>query len=197
MKDIHSLLNEIDYNPDRMLGCFLKLQGNTHLEKGNDKIRSETMIQLFMIIILFIAGVFSFSAGDDNSLSGLEPTSYPGVNVLDGVHMETIEETVTPTGLTLLFENETDIEFTYGLEHVLEINLDGDWYKVPLIVEAYAYEDIGYILSGNESAELVVDWERLYGTLDPGEYRIVKEVLDVFGPGQYERFPLSAEFIIE
>lgn len=155
------------------------------------------MIQLFMIIILFIAGVFSFSAGDDNSLSGLEPTSYSGVNVLDGIHMEAIEETVTPTGLTLLLENETEIEFTYGQEHVLEINLDGDWFEVPLIVEAYAYEDIGYILPGNESAELVVDWERLYGTLDPGEYRIVKEVLDVFGPGQYERFPLSAEFIIE
>lgn len=155
------------------------------------------MIQLFIIIILFIAGVFSFSASDDSSLSSLEPTHYSGVDVLDGVHMEAIEETVTPTGLTLMFDNETDIEFTYGEEHVLEINVDGDWYGVPLIVEAYALEDIGYILPGNGTAELVVDWEWLYGPLAPGEYRIVKEVLDVFEPGQYERYPLSAEFIIE
>lgn len=156
------------------------------------------MIQLFVIIILFIGGLMTLSVSNHEVLSDLEETSYFEVNELDGVNMMVIDETVSPTGLTLLFENETDTEFTYGEEYLLEMLIEDEWYEVPAPSdEDFAFESIGYLLTENDSEELDVDWEWLFGTLEPGEYRIVKEVLDVIEPGNFEAFPLSAEFTIE
>lgn len=115
------------------------------------------MIQL-LVTILLLLGALTISNTTDEVLSGLEPTGYFEINQLDGVNMSAIDETVRPTGLTLLFENETDTEFTYGQEYVLETHIDGNWCQVPIATDVdYAFEDIGYILAPNESAELTVD----------------------------------------
>lgn len=112
--------------------------------------------------------------------------------------MSIVDESITPTGLTLYFENDTNTEFTYGQAYLLEMKIENEWYEVPIQTdENYAFEDIGYVLPENGSAELTVDWEWLFEELEPGEYRIVKEVLDVIEPGIYETFPMTAEFTIK
>lgn len=164
----------------------------------DNRMRSEGMRRLFIFISLFIGTFFMVSCRNDENVSDLEPTDYLEVNQLDGVTMLAQEESITPTGLTLFFENETNTEFTYGQAYLLEVNIDGEWYQVPIATdENYAFEDIGYILPANGTAELTVEWEWLFEELNPGEYRIVKDVLDVKEPGEYETYPLTAEFTIE
>ena len=155
------------------------------------------MIQL-LVIILLLLGALTLSGTTNEASPELEPTQYSNVDALPGLTMTVVAETINPTGVTVLFENEMDTEFTYGQEYVLETQIDGKWYQVPIATGVdYAFESIGYILAPNESAELAVDWEWLFGEIDSGEYRIVKEILDVAAPGDYESFPLSAEFLVE
>ena len=44
--------------------------------------------------------------------------------------------------------------------------------------------------------EMKTDWQWLYGTLEPGTYRIVKEVMDFRGPGDFDEKEYSAEFTV-
>lgn len=156
------------------------------------------MSQLLIVILILAGTIFAYSSGNDEIVSNLKPTDYQEVNQLDDVNMVAIDETISPTGLTLLFENETGTEFTYGEAYILEERIDEEWFEVPIQSGLdYAFVDIGHTLSGNASAESAVDWEWLFGAIDPGEYRIIKEVMDVRAPGDYDTYPLSAEFIIE
>lgn len=103
-----------------------------------------------------------------------EPTKYEYVNDFDGVNMTIKEETVSSTGLTVVIENNSDIEFIYGEQFLLEKKIKGDWYQVPVIIEDYGFDDIAYALAPGGIGEWSTEWSWLYGSLDAGEYRIVK-----------------------
>lgn len=146
------------------------------------------------ILFLFIILTVFTSCQNQN----LEPTEHADLNMLEGVTMQVEEESITSKGLTLLFNNTTNKEFTYGEAFMLEKNVEGKWVQVPVILEEdYGFQDIGYILPANGEAEWPVDWEWLYGKLDAGDYRIVKDMLDVPEAGDYQTFPLAAEFTLE
>jgi hypothetical protein len=124
-----------------------------------------------------------------------ELTTYEAVNTLDGVTMNVKEETVSTTGLTVTFENHTDKRSIYSEDFLLEKKIDGKWYQVPIILDNYGFNEPGYEI--NPTSEWTVDWDWLYGSLDSGEYRIVKSVLDFRGTGDYDEHHLAAEFSID
>jgi len=47
-----------------------------------------------------------------------------------------------------------------------------------------------------ENGEWNIEWDWLYGSLDTGEYRIVKNILDFRSTGDYDQYKLAAEFTI-
>lgn len=143
--------------------------------------------------ILLIAFVFSLAACDKNELV---PSEYDEVNSLEGFRVTSLEDSITTTGMTLRYENSTDSEITYGQSFVLEKEENGNWFRVPTIIEDYGFEDIGYIVSPQSTAEETIDWKWLYGEISPGEYRIIKEFLIVEEPGDYETYPIAVEFEI-
>lgn len=125
------------------------------------------------------------------------PTPYEEVNRIAGLTMTPEDASVSTGGLTLIFENTTDKESIFGEFFALEKKIDGSWYHVPLTIKGdYAFNDIAYILGPGESQEFTLDWSWLYGFLDPGDYRIVKDVLDFRGAGDFDRYYLTAEFTI-
>jgi hypothetical protein len=126
-----------------------------------------------------------------------EPTSYDTVNNLDGVAMTVKEGTASSTELTVTFENNSDIQCLYGDPFLLEKKIDGRWYQVPIAFDGnYGFDGIGYNLASGEVGEWPVNWEWLYGSLSPGEYRIVKDMLDFRDTGDYDIYYLAAEFTI-
>ena len=125
-------------------------------------------------------------------------TKYETINNLDGVTMIVKEGMVSPTGLTVRFENNSDKQCIYGEEFWLEKKIKGRWYQVPIALDGnYGFNSIGYDLSASNGKDWTVDWDWLYGSLDTGEYRIVKDILDFRKAGDYDNYHLTAEFTID
>ena len=95
-----------------------------------------------------------------------------------------------------MIENNSDSQCIYSEDFLLEKKIKGKWYQVPVIIESYGFNDIGYELVSGEKGEWDVDWTWLYGSLDTGEYRIVKNVLAFRSTGDFDEYNLAANFNI-
>lgn len=104
---------------------------------------------------------------------------------------------VTPTGLTVVFTqsggNPTG-ELMTGSYYRLE-NKDKE---LSYIVEGdVAWTAEAYMIQKDGETQMQVNWQWLYGTLEPGTYKIYKEVMDFRGPGDFDEREYSAEFTVE
>ena len=132
-----------------------------------------------------------------SQISDMEFTTYETVNNFTDVTMTVKEETISPTDLTVVFENNSDNHCIYGEFFALEKKIKGKWYQVPVTINGnYGFNDIGYELTSGEKEEFKVDWEWLYGSLDAGSYRIIKDILDFRSTGDFDEYYLAAEFTI-
>jgi len=146
-------------------------------------------LQFSIILILF------FTSGCVNK-TDWEPTAYENVNNFDGVNMTVKEETVSLAGLTVVIENNSGSQCIYSEDFLLEKKIKEKWYQVPVIIESYGFNGIGYELAPGVKGEWDVDWAWLYGSLDTGEYRIVKNILDFRSSGDFDEYSLAADFKI-
>lgn len=108
---------------------------------------------------------------------------------------------ISSTGATLLLQNYDASaptgQLEYGDDFAIEIQRDGIWDEVPVSPEGnYAFHDTAYTISTGDSSEQELNWEWLYGTLAPGTYRIKKSVLDFRAPGDYDKYTVYAQFIL-
>ncbi|MET3507281.1 immunoglobulin-like domain-containing protein [Halalkalibacter oceani] len=142
--------------------------------------------------------LFSGCGSDNRETADWERSQIETVNSIDGVTMKAKEGTLSSTGLTVTFENSTDKQMIYGEYFLLEKNINGSWYEVPVSIgDNYGFDAIGYRLDSTTVLDWPVDWEWLYGSLDSGHYRIIKNILDFRQPGDYDKYDLAAEFTIE
>jgi len=126
-----------------------------------------------------------------------EPTKYETVNNFDGVTMTVKEGTASSTGLKVTFKNNSSSQCIYGEFFWLEKKINGRWYQVPVVIDGdYAFSLIGHDLASGADGEWAADWDWLYGSLGTGKYRIVKDILDFRGTGNYDTYYLAAEFTI-
>ena len=131
------------------------------------------------------------------STNDLKPSTVKTYNDLKGVIMTVKDGTITDNKLTLTFANNTKKHCIYGEFFSLEKKVKECWYRVPVVVKGdYAFNTIGYELPSNGKSEMVVDWNWLYGSLNTGEYRIIKNVSDFRGTGDYDDYILAAEFSV-
>ncbi|MFE8701492.1 immunoglobulin-like domain-containing protein [Cytobacillus sp. FJAT-54145] len=158
----------------------------------------ERYFRLLLCIAMSLI-ILSGCGSSSNSSKGAdwEPTLHETVNNLNGVMINVKQGTVSSTGLTVIFENNSDKQCIYGEYYLLEKKIEGRWYQVPIVLDGnYGFNDIGYGLDPSDVREWTVDWDWLYGSLDTGEYRIVKDILDFRKSGDYDKYYLTAEFTI-
>lgn len=126
-----------------------------------------------------------------------KPTTYKTINNFNGVTMSVQKETLSANGLTVMFQNQSDKTCMYGDKFVLEKKINGLWYQVPVTIDGnYGFNDIGYQVASGQEKQWKVHWKWLYGSLNTGEYRIVKDVSDFRKTGDYDTYFLTAEFVI-
>jgi len=132
-------------------------------------------------------------------LSGCKGSEkFESINDLKGVTMNVVEDSASSTGLKVLFENNSEKNCIYGSYYLLEMKISDKWYEVPVVFEGnYAFDSIGFPLDQSQSSEWSVEWEWLYGVLDAGDYRIVKDISDFRGTGDFDTYYLAAEFSVE
>ena len=108
---------------------------------------------------------------------------------------------ITPTGATLVFnQHNADApkgELQYGEDFVIEVLKNGEWEEAPIPIEGnYGFNAIAIMLPGGEISEREIDWEWIYGELEPGEYRLGKSVDDFIESGNYDEYMVYAHFIL-
>ena len=106
---------------------------------------------------------------------------------------------VTSKGMTLVCSQsggEITGELECGSDYSLLVNTNGVWNAVPYLVDEVAWTAEAYYLPLDGSIEFELKWERLYGELPVGTYRIVKGFMDFRGPGDYDSATFHTEFEI-
>lgn len=131
---------------------------------------------------------------------------------IDSLALHVSLKDITPTGATFVFlQYDTKAskgELFYGDDFVIERREGDKWERNPIVVEGdYGFHDIAYTLTpdapdehgyvtGRATAEMVIDWEWLYGKLSPGEYRIGKSVLDFVESREFDKYMVYAHFFL-
>lgn len=107
---------------------------------------------------------------------------------------------ISSTGATLVFYCYDEAAPTgylqFGEDFTIEMQKNGKWEEAPIpIEENYAFHDEAYVIKGDK-AEMDMEWKWLYGELEPGEYRIKKSVDDFRASGDYDKYTVYAQFIL-
>lgn len=106
---------------------------------------------------------------------------------------------VTSKGMTLVCSQsggEITGELECGSDYSLLVNTNGVWNAVPYLVDEVAWTAEAYGLPLDGSIAFELKWERLYGELPAGTYRIVKGFMDFRGPDDYDSATFHTEFEI-
>ena len=116
---------------------------------------------------------------------------------LDGVTMEVTE--YSDTSVTVKITNDTDKDIQCGSDFCLKMQDEetGEWRELDEVIDNVAFTAEAYIIQKNSPYEKVINFEWLYGKLEPGRYRIVKTVTDFRGTGDYTNYAFTAEFSIK
>lgn len=107
---------------------------------------------------------------------------------------------VTPSGLTLVCTQsggEPSGELMTGEDYYLIVWRAEHWRMVVPVIENYAWNSLAYFVPLDSDTEFEIDWEWLYGELEPGTYRLVKEFMDFRKTADYDEAIYWAEFVIE
>ena len=87
---------------------------------------------------------------------------------------------VSLTGATITIKDTNKIPYVYGEWYELEKEENGKWYKVDKIDKNYGFNEIGYTVNEKNEVIFVINWSKLYGEIEFGTYRIIKQVDDKY-----------------
>jgi len=112
-------------------------------------------------------------------------------------------QNVTAEGCTIVYEQHggapSGSELLTGSWYRIERKEQDEWVEVPYaegIGGEIGWNDTAWIISMEGSVEFEESWGTLYGELPPGTYRIVKEIMDFRGTGDYDVNDYYAEFTL-
>lgn len=117
------------------------------------------------------------------------------LNEEEDISMIIKEGTLSRTGATVIITDVSGKDNVYGQEYRIDKKENGKWKELDVIVEGdYGWNLIGYSVGEDNKLELEQNWEWLYGSLEDGEYRIVKSTSE---PSEETKYYFSAEFTIK
>jgi len=117
------------------------------------------------------------------------------VNNLEGVTLKM--EKYTNSGGDVEIRNETDMNIQYGEWFEIQVLIGDAWFALPYVIENAAFNEPAYNAPKDETAIWEAQWAWLYGELPKGTYRMIKDVMDFRGSGDFTKYYLADEFVIE
>lgn len=113
-----------------------------------------------------------------------------------GVSMRADESDITPTSMKLKLKNETDLNIIFSDDYKLQKFEDGIWKDLDMLPGEMVFHDIAYMPERGKPVEWNVDWSSRYGSLEPGNYMIVKVVIDGDVKGEEGKYQRAFNFLI-
>lgn len=117
-------------------------------------------------------------------------------NDLNGVKMEVKSNTNHSLVINVNNQSSKDIECgaEYKIEY-LESKID-TWSELPYKHDDFGFDEVAYCLNKGDK-EFNYDWDYIYGKLNPGRYRIVKDFFEYIEGQESDKHTLTAEFEIK
>ena len=96
----------------------------------------------------------------------------------ENVTIEVLKDTITNKTVEILITDNNVEQYGWGVEFRVEQKVNGEWKELEYISDDLSWIEIAYKLDGNNQVKMKVNFEKYYGTLESGIYRIVKPVYD-------------------
>ena len=100
------------------------------------------------------------------------------MNQVAGVSIKIKEGTLTNTGATFIITDTTDKNYSYGEPYRIDKKENGKWREAPRVIEDAFFNEPAYLPDENNQIIRKVNWEWIYGKLQPGTYRFVTDASD-------------------
>lgn len=127
---------------------------------------------------------------DEDSSDHVEPS-------LDNVTMTIKEGALSSIGATLVITDNNESPFAYYKWFRIDKKENGEWIELEKKDKNYTFSPGATMPASPRTFEMIVKWSDLYGSLEPGDYRIVKNVIDVNNDSNDNNLYFSCEFTIE
>jgi len=146
------------------------------------------------ILVLLLCVIIALPLVACGGIEVGEKSPYDVVNDFEYASMKVLEVS-DENQVTVEFSYTGEHELTYGEYFEIEMLRDGSWYQLENNSNL-SYFDIAYVVApGKTSTKLYA--AGVYGNLPTGQYRIIVEVHDFIGTGNYAEHILAAEFVKE
>lgn len=106
-------------------------------------------------------------------IENIEPVE---VNKIENVTMTIKEGTLTNTGATVVITDTNATKHTFDSEYRIDKKVNDGWVEAKRIDNNFAFKDLAWVAGDDNTITNNVNWEKLYGELEPGQYRMVKKV---------------------
>lgn len=100
------------------------------------------------------------------------------MNQVDGVSIKIKEGTLTNTGATIIITDTTDKNYSYGEPYRIDKKENGKWKEAPKVIDDAFFNQPAYQPDENNEIVREINWEWIYGELQPGTYRFVTDASD-------------------
>lgn len=94
-------------------------------------------------------------------------------NQLDGISIKIKEGTLTNTGATIVITDTTNHGYVYGEPYRIDKKENGKWKEASRAIEDAFFNEPAYLPDENNEIVREINWEWIYGKLEPGMYRFV------------------------
>ena len=110
---------------------------------------------------------------DTNDNSGIKASDIVLNTKSENVNIEILNDTVTNTSVEILITDNNEDKFGWGKSYKIQMRENGEWNDLNPIKDL-VFTDIAYNLDENNQLKQKINWERFYGKLERGTYRIAK-----------------------
>lgn len=153
------------------------------------------MKRSYLLYLPFMCFTFIFCSCDSSKV-GEKST----LNIVENDDFFISITNVSANNAEMTIMNHSMNELYWGSWFCIEKEQNGEWFELEKIIlpdgEEWIWEEELYSLSGNNQTNITVCWEKYYGDLSAGNYRIVKSFF--FNEiKQDENFYLACEFTIK
>ena len=103
-------------------------------------------------------------------------TTHTPVNTIStNPDIHTTINTVTNNNINITIHNKSNIRYEFSEYYELHIYKYNGWHKMPYIVDTYVLHDVLHTIHPNRVEVIQYDFWKLYGSLNPGKYRLFIE----------------------
>ena len=110
---------------------------------------------------------------DTNDNSGIKASDIVFNTKAENVTIEILKDTITNTSVEILITDNNEDQYCWGKSYRIQKKENGKWNDLKTIQDL-GFEEIAYKLDENNQLKQKINWERFYGELEKGTYRIVK-----------------------